>query len=141
MPLASFAARKVAHNLPKVIGPRAHAVMDYVTAGTFLALGFMFWRSNKRAAIGAFMNGGAALANSLMTDYPGGIARAYSFKTHGKIDVGLAGLTMMTPDIFAFDDDDESKYFRMLGMMETGVTGMTDFSLGSAWDWEAEEAA
>lgn len=141
MPLASFAARKVANNLPKVIGPGTHAIMDYVTAGTLLALGFWFWRSNKRAALGAFMNGGAALANSLMTDYPGGVARAYSFKTHGKIDVGLAGLTMMTPDIFAFDDEDESKYFRMIAMMETGVTGMTDFDRGSAWDWEAEQAA
>jgi hypothetical protein len=140
MPLASFAARKVANNLPKVMGPRSHALMDYVTVGTFVALGFMFWRRNKRASMGAFLNGGAALANSLMTDYPGGVARAYSFKTHGKIDVGLAGLSMMTPDIFAFDDDEESKYFRMLGMMETAVTGMTDFG-NDAWDWEASEAA
>lgn len=141
MPLASFAARKVANHLPKMLGPRSHAAMDYLTAGTFIGLGFMFWRSNKRASMGAFMNGGAALANSLLTDYPGGIARAYSFKTHGKIDVGLAGLALMTPDIFAFDDDDESKYFRMLGMAETAVTGMTDFNSGEAWDWEAEAAA
>lgn len=141
MPLASYAARKVAGNLPKVLSPRAHAFADYLTAGTFLALGFMFWGRNKKAAMGAFLNGGAVLANSLLTDYPGGVAGAYSFKTHGRIDVGLAGMTLTTPDIFAFDDDDESKYFRMMGMMETAVTGMTDFDQGEAWDWEASEAA
>jgi hypothetical protein len=128
MALIDSATRLVADRLPKVIDPKTHAVIDYVVAGTFLAMGAFFWKRNKRAAIGALTCGGAAAATSMLTDYPGGVKKYLSFETHGKIDAGLAGLTAMVPNIFAFKDEDEAAFFRTMAVAETVVAGLTDFT-------------
>ena len=96
MALTDSATRLLADRLPKVIDPKTHAVIDYVMAGAFITMGAFYWSHNKRAAIGAFLCGGAAAATSMLTDYPGGIKKSISFQTHGKIDAGLAGLTTWT---------------------------------------------
>ena len=59
MMMAGIATRAVTERLPKVIKPKAHAVLDYVMAGTLITLGAFFWKRNKRAAIGAMACGGA----------------------------------------------------------------------------------
>jgi hypothetical protein len=127
MPFSQMATSAVANRLPKVINPKAHAVIDYAMAGTFFALGAFFWRDNKRAAIGALLCGAASAATSMLTDYPGGVKRVISFETHGKIDAGLAGLTATMPNFLAFGDEDEAKFFRGAALVETVVTGLTDF--------------
>jgi hypothetical protein len=127
MPFSQMATSAVANRLPKVINPKAHAVIDYAMAGTFFALGAFFWRDNKRAAIGALLCGAATTATSMLTDYPGGVKRVISFETHGKIDAGLAGLTATMPNFLAFGDEDEAKFFRGAALVETVVTGLTDF--------------
>ena len=66
-------------------------------------------------------------ATSMLTDYPGGIKKAISFQTHGKIDAGLAGLTATVPNFFAFNDEDEAAFFRTMAIGESLVTGLTDF--------------
>ena len=131
MALTDAAARLVADRLPKVIDAKTHAIIDYVVAGSFLAMGAFFWKSNKRAAIGAFVCGGAAAATSMLTDYPGGIKKVISFPTHGKIDAGLAGLTAAVPNFFAFSDDDESSFFRTVAVAEIIIAGLTDFEQSS----------
>ena len=40
----------VADKLPKVIGPKTHAIIDFAVAGSFLAMGAMWLGSHKRAA-------------------------------------------------------------------------------------------
>jgi len=127
MALSVTAARALSDKLPKVINAKQHAVIDYVMLGTFVSLGAMFLGRNKRAAVGAFICGGAAAINTLLTDYPGGVAKVLSFETHGKIDAGLSGIAGTTPSLFGFDDEPEAKYFRLLGIAEAAVTGMTDF--------------
>jgi hypothetical protein len=127
MPLADRATRLVANRLPKVIGPRAHAVADYTTAGAFALMGAMFWRTNKRASVGALLCGAAITATSLLTDYPGGVKRVISFPTHGRIDAGLAGLTAAMPNFLAFSDEEEARYFRGAALVETLIAGITDF--------------
>jgi hypothetical protein len=131
MPLTDMATRAVADRLPKVIKPKAHAVLDYAVAGAMFTLGAFFWKRNKRAAIGAMLCGGATVATSLLTDYPGGVKPFISFETHGKIDAGMAGLTATMPTFLAFGDEDEAKYFRGAALAETIITGLTDFSAGS----------
>jgi hypothetical protein len=121
------AANMVAKKLPKVFDAKTHAVLDYLTAGAFFAMAAMFWGSNKRAAIGAGMCGSAVVATSMLTDYPGGVQRVISFETHGRIDTGLAGLTAGIPNVMAFNDEDEAKYFRGAALVETIITGLTDF--------------
>ena len=62
-------ADAVTRRLPKMVSPTGHAIADYITIGVFAAAGALFWRSNKRAAIGAVLCGGAELALSPLTDY------------------------------------------------------------------------
>jgi hypothetical protein len=131
---------KVAEKLPKVIGPKTHAIIDYAVAGSFLAMGAMWLGSHKRAAIGSFICGGAALTNSLLTDYPGGVADVISFETHGKIDVGLAAATALMPRLLGFGGEGPAWFFRAQSGAETVVVGLTDFRAGTTID-DVEAAA
>jgi len=72
MPILNSVAQIVAKPFPRVISPRAHAVLNYVNAGFLLMSGGRFWRRNKRAAVGAFVGGGAVLVLNLLTSHPGG---------------------------------------------------------------------
>jgi hypothetical protein len=132
MALTDMATRAVADRLPKVIKPKAHAVLDYTVAGTFFALSAFFWKRNKRAAIGAMACGATTVAVSLLTDYPGGIKPVISFETHGRIDAGMAGLTATMPTFLAFGDEDEAKFFRGAALVETIIAGLTDFDADGA---------
>lgn len=114
-------------SVPKVIDPSAHAIADYLTAGTFIALGFGLLNRNRRAAGLAFGNGIAVLGLSLMTDYPGGVFRTVSFKTHGAIDALQAGMTAMGPAVLGFSGTPEAKMFHALAAVEAAVVAATDW--------------
>lgn len=132
MAMADTATRMLANKLPKVLDAKAHAVADYVTAGGFFILAASFWGRNKRAAIAAGMCGGAIVATSMLTNYPGGMKKMISFETHGRIDAGLAGLTAAMPDFMAFRDEAEAKYFRGAALAEMIITGLTDYDSAAA---------
>ncbi len=127
MPLVQKGVSMVVDRMPKVIGPRTHALIDYAVAGTFFTMGALFWRRNKRASICSFVCGAAATANSLLTNYPGGVWKIMDFETHGGIDAGLAGITAAMPDAMFFSGTPESRFFRVQGIAETAVTALTDF--------------
>lgn len=127
MALLRKGVEMAAGRLPKFIKPRVHAVLDYAVAGTFFVVGVLYWRRNRRAALSALICGGAATANSLLTDYPGGVWKAISYETHGKIDAGLAGITAAMPRLMSFSDDVESKFFATQSLAETAITAATDF--------------
>jgi hypothetical protein len=133
MPLLQSGVSLIADRMPKMIGPKTHAIIDYAMAATFFTAGALFWRRHKRAAISSLICGAAATVNSLMTDYPGGVWKQYSFDTHGKIDAGLAGITATMPSAMFFRDDNESRFFLATGIAETAVTALTDFSSGSEY--------
>jgi len=122
---------RVAEKLPKVIGPKTHAIIDYAVAGSFLTMGAMCLRSHKRAAVGSFICGGAAITNSLLTNYPGGVAHVISFETHRKIDVGLAAATAFMPRLLGFSGERPAWFFRAQSGAETVVAGLTDFDSGT----------
>ncbi len=123
---------ELSDKLPKVIGPKTHAIIDYAMAGSFLTMGALWLKSNKRAAIGSFICGGAVLVNSLLTDYPGGVTDVISFETHGKIDVGLAAATLSMPRLLGFSGDSAAWFYRLQAGAETAVVGMTNFNEGHA---------
>lgn len=132
MPVLQKGAAALFGRMPKVITPKAHAIADYATIGMFFVLGSLFWRRDKRAAISAFICGGSELANTLLTDFPGGVADYISFPTHGKIDMGLAAACSALPEFMAFHDRDEAKWFRIMSLQVTAVTAMTDFDQSPA---------
>lgn len=141
MPLLQKGVSMVVDRMPKVIDPKTHAIIDYVIAGTFIAMGALFWRRNKRAALSSFICGGAAMANVCLTDYPGGRWKLLDFDTHGKIDAGLAGLTTTMPSAMFFRDEPESRFFLMQGIAETAVTALTDFSRSGREEERPHKAA
>ena len=89
MPLLDQAAKWTTNKMPKVITPKAHAIIDYAMAASFFGMAAFFWRSNKRAAVSALVCGAAETITAFCTDYPGGVVKEISYETHGTIDFGL----------------------------------------------------
>jgi hypothetical protein len=140
MPLVNKAVESVANRLPKIISPKAHAVIDYITVGTFVLMGALFWKNSKRAAIAAWCCGAAEATNALLTDFPGGVTDVISFETHGKIDAAMAGTVATLPNLLGFSGEPEAKHFRMEGAMIGAVTGMTKFRTEDRYESEYEVA-
>jgi len=127
MPLLQKGLRLAAGRMPKVVKPRAHAVLDYAVVGSFVLTGVLFWRRNKRASFGSLICGAAAALNVLMTDYPGGRYPYITYKSHGHADAGIAGLTAAIPRILNFEDEPEARIFAAQAMAETAIASLTDF--------------
>lgn len=137
MPLMQKGVQMLADRMPKVISPKAHAIIDYATAGSFLLAGALLWRKNKRAALGAFACGAMEAGTAMMTDYPGGVKPVISFRTHGRIDAGFAGFVATLPTVMAFGDEPEAMFFRGQGVALAAVTGMTDFERDGAAEYRS----
>ena len=119
--------RMAAGKMPKVIDPTTHALLDYAVAGSFLLMGALFWKRSRRAAIGSLFCCGATAANIMLTDYPGGTRKVISYKSHGSVDAGLAGITLAVPRVLRFNDEREARFFEMEAMANTAIAGLTDF--------------
>jgi hypothetical protein len=114
--------------VPKVISPAGHAVADYGTVATLVALGVTLRRRNSRASAFAFANAGMVMLTSLMTDYPGGVMRAMSFKTHGMMDVMQAGMLAAGPALLGFGGTPEARMFYGQAALELAVVSATDWN-------------
>lgn len=121
-----------AGRLPKKISPRLHAALDYAVAGSFLLAGALFWKRNRRAALGSLLCGGATAAVSLLTDYPGGVRKVIPYSMHGQIDTGLVAMTAAMPRLVNIEGDREAKFFSRQAMAKTAITAMTDFDYRKA---------
>ena len=126
MPISTALIDEATRRSPKFISPKAHAAIDYLMIGAFFVSGALFWRRNRRAGFGALLCGGAELANSLLTDYPGGIARTISFPLHRKIDFGIAAMTATMPEFMSFHHHPEKKFFGTQAAVITGITNLTN---------------
>lgn len=114
--------------VPKIIDAKTHAVLDYLTAGTFLAAGFALRRRHPRAAGLAFTNGVAVLGLSMMTDYPGGVWRTLSFRAHGAADMVQASMCALGPTLLGFATDPEAQFFHGQAAVEAAVVAATDWN-------------
>jgi len=112
----------------KPISPGYHAVLDYSVAATFIGFGIAFAARNRRAAQLAFANGAMVLGMSLVTDYPGGVVPALSFRGHRTGDIVQALLAGLGPLMFGFGDEPEAKYFYGQALSEAGVIAATDWN-------------
>jgi hypothetical protein len=127
MPLLNSVVKFAAKPFPRVLSPKAHAIIDWITIGAFLAGSAFFWRRSKRAALAALICGATELSVSLLTDYPGGVKRIIDFRKHGEIDWGLAAMSATMPEFFAFKDDREKKFFLAQGVLITAANEITQF--------------
>jgi hypothetical protein len=117
----------ITERVPRFIDAKGHAVLDYLTAGTFFALGFAMLGRHSRAAGLAFANGASVLAVSLLTDYPGGVFRTLSFKTHRTMDIIQAGMSAAGPALLGFAGDPEAQAFHGQALLESGVIAATNW--------------
>lgn len=125
MPALNSLAKMVAKPIPRMVTPKAHAVIDYASVGLFLGSAARFWRRNRRAAAASLICGGAELALMLLTDYPGGVRKFLSFRTHRELDYGLAAMVATMPESLAFKGDNETKFFRVQGALITLLGELT----------------
>jgi hypothetical protein len=116
-----------AGRMPKTISPRVHAALDYAIAGSFALMGALFWKRNRRAAVGSLLCGGATAALSLLTDYPGGVAKVIPYSLHGQIDGGLIAMTASIPSVMHIQNKREARFFSRQALAKTAITAMTDF--------------
>jgi hypothetical protein len=127
MPIVQKGVAALSGHMPKVISPKAHAIADYVNLGALILMTALFWKRHERAAIASLICAGGEAANTLLTDFPGGVAKVVSFPTHGKIDMGLAATASALPNFMGFSDDPEARYLRVMGLSITTVGAITDF--------------
>jgi hypothetical protein len=113
--------------LTKAISPAHHAVLDYGVAGAFFAYGVSMRSRHRPAASLAFLNGAMIVGMSLLTDYPGGVFRAISFRGHRTGDIAQAALAGLGPVLLGFADDPEAKYFYGQAASEAAVIAATDW--------------
>jgi hypothetical protein len=126
--------------LPKTIDPATHSVLDYLTVSYFMLLAGMFWGSNRRAAVGALINGGMVLGLSMLTDYTGGLKRI-SFRNHGKGDIMQMLTAAGIPNVLGFSNEAAALPFRLQALNEAIVIAATDFDSETARAQEYIEAA
>jgi hypothetical protein len=126
MPLVQKGVAIFSNRMPKVVSPKAHAIADYATLGGFALMTALLWKRHRRAAVASLICGAAEATNTLLTDFPGGVADAISFPNHLKIDMGLAAMCSALPNFMGFDEEAEGKYFRMMGINMTVMAALTD---------------
>ena len=119
--------------MQKLIGSKSHAVLDYATSGVFFALAARYRETNPAASLLAFVNGTAVLGLSLLTDYPGGLFPAVSFRTHGVVDAVQAAMSATGPALLGFADAPEARVFYSQAATEAAVIAATDFSNGDPY--------
>jgi len=147
MALLQKGAAIFSNRLPKVLGPGTHYLVDYSVAALFFTAGVLFWSRHKKASVSALLCGTGALLNGLLTDHSGGAVQAISFETHGKIDVGIAGITAAIPGLMGFAKDPQARFFEATAVAETLATGLTDYGAEAESEettehtWAREESA
>jgi hypothetical protein len=117
-----------AGELPKMISPAQHAVLDYGVAATFLAVGFSLMSRHRAASVLALLNGGMVLGMSMLTKYPGGVFPTLSFKTHRTGDIIQGMFAGLGPILFGFGNDPEARYFYGQAASEAAVIAATDWN-------------
>lgn len=133
MTLLTDVTAAAANRLPKVIGPKAHGVIDYAQSAFFLTVGLLCWKRNRPAAIAALGTSALVLTQALLTDYPLGVKPVISFETHGKIDAYFASTSWAIPKLFGFRGTPAAKVFEANSVVAGGIVGMTDFNSSRAF--------
>lgn len=141
MPTLNSLAKVVAKPLPRMISPKAQAILDYLLVGSFFGTASWFWRRNKRAAVAAVLCGSAKLAVTMLTDNPGGIRRVITPQARREIDLGLGAMVATMPEFLAFKDEPEKKFFLAQGVLITVGSELTQYSKRGSGRKERSRAA
>jgi hypothetical protein len=110
----------------KVLSPRAHGVMDYLSAAIFYLAPTLFGFGGTPAVASRVLAVGY-LAFSLLTAYPLGLARVIPFRMHVAFDGVLALVLLAAPWLLGFSDVDAARnFFVAMGVVSIVVVTLTD---------------
>lgn len=127
MAVVLSAADAVTRRLPKLLPPKAHAAGDYLTAGIFFAASAVFWKRNRRAALGAAACGGLKLLSSALTDYEGDSSNFINLPLHKRTDIGIAAMSAAIPEFAGVKDPGAKRFFLIQAIAMTALANLTDF--------------
>ncbi|HZQ67361.1 MAG TPA: hypothetical protein VFA68_02485 [Terriglobales bacterium] len=126
--MAISAADALTRRLPKFLTPKAHAAGDYLAAGMFFAASALFWRRNRRAALGSAACGGLKLVSSSLTDYDESRSNLISLPFHKKADLGIAAMSAAIPEFLGIQEPGPKRFFLAQAVLMTVMANLTDFS-------------
>ncbi len=111
----------------KVISPRAHGIIDYLTVGLAALAPALFGFSGSAEALSRTV-AGAYLFITLFTAFPLGLVRFIPFPVHGFIEVVTGVALLAAPWIFGFADEPAARnFFLFLGLTALAVFALTDW--------------
>lgn len=135
------------HGMEKVIDPKTHAALDYLTTGAFFMMAGYFYGRHRRACGLALTNAMMVMGVSMLTDYTGqrmgsNVARLFSFKQHRNADIMQAAVAGLGPTLLGFGNERAALPFRLQAMNEGLVVAATDWDAGGRGEFaEMIEAA
>ncbi len=133
-----LSADRMSRRMPKVVSLRSHGVADKLVAGIFLVAGAWLWRRSRRAAVGSWVCGGAALAVHALTDYEHQGDKLIASQLHGQRDMALAGLTAAMPEVLSRDGDEGRQFFRAQAGGITVLANLTDFQADGDGEFDSD---
>lgn len=113
--------------VPRVIDPHSHEVLDFLVTGFFLMIAGATWGRHRRACATALINAGAVLGATMLTDYDGDGRKPIPFPTHGKIDIAQAGMATGLPVLLGFGGHPIAMAFQGQALSEMLVVSATDW--------------
>ena len=137
----NWLVRRLLHGrqVPRVIDPQSHKVLDFLVTGFFLIVAGATWGTHKRAAATALLNAGAVFGATMLTDYDGDGSKPIPFPTHGKIDMAQAGMASGLPVLMGFAGHPVAAVFQAQALSELLVISATDWEANQrerAEDWD-----
>jgi hypothetical protein len=127
MPLLDRLTVKITDQLPSVISPKVHSVVDYGTAAAFLLFGAWAWNRDKRVATSSVGCGIFHLLTSVLTDYSGRRPDRMAMEYHARVDMGLAAMIGTMPSFMAMEDKYDARFFHVQAVVIARAAGLTDF--------------
>jgi len=94
----------------RILSPRIHGYLDYA-AVLLLALAPTLFGFGGVAQVLCYVVAVAQLGLSLLTAYPLGVKHVIPFTVHAAVEATVAGLLVLSPFIFHFNNHDAARNF------------------------------
>ncbi len=113
----------------KVLTPRLHGYLDYLTVVIFLAAPLLLGLEGLSAII-SYLLAAIHLLMTILTDFSLGFAKLIHIKTHGKVETVIGPIVLLLPFILGLYETARIFYIAM-GAIIIIVSLITDYKLAS----------
>ncbi len=94
----------------KVLMPRTHGILDYVTVVAFLSAPALFGLSGLPATI-SYLLAAVHLVLTLVTAFPFGLVKLVPFKLHGVVELVVSVVLVLLPWLLGFASTPAARNF------------------------------